>query len=53
VAGLERCGLGGEWSAAEARAWWVAKGRALAAMRGADAAPSGLTLSRPAIERAG
>ena len=52
VARLERCGLAGEWSPAEARAWWVAKGRALAAHRGADEAPSGLTLSRPVIERA-
>ena len=53
AARLERCGLAGEWSPAEARSWWVAKGRALAAVRGADAAPSGLTLSRPVVERAG
>ena len=53
AARLERCGLAGEWSPAEARAWWVAKGRALAAHRGAEATPSGLTLSRPVIERAG
>ncbi len=52
AARLERCGLAGAWSPAEAWAWWVAKGRALAAHRGAEATPSGLTLSRPLIERA-
>jgi serine/threonine-protein kinase len=53
AARLERCGLAALWSPLEARAWWVAKGRALATRREADPAPSGLTLSRPVIERAG
>ena len=53
AARLERCGLAGEWTPDEARAWWVAKGRALAAARRAEATPSGSTLSRPVIERAG
>ncbi|MFI4941973.1 MAG: hypothetical protein ACHP85_01850 [Burkholderiales bacterium] len=52
AARLERCGLAGQWSPAEARAWWVAKGRALAAQGGTPAAPSDVTLSRPVIERA-
>jgi serine/threonine-protein kinase len=50
--GLERCGLESEWSPAEARAWWAAKGRALAALRGSDATPSGVTLSQSVVERA-
>jgi eukaryotic-like serine/threonine-protein kinase len=53
AARLEPCGLGGEWTPDEARAWWVAKGRDLAATRRAEATPSGATLSRPVIERAG
>jgi tRNA A-37 threonylcarbamoyl transferase component Bud32 len=53
AARLERCGLSGEWTPGEARAWWVAKGRALAATRRADATPSAPTLSRPVVERAG
>ncbi len=52
AAGLERCGLADEWTQEEARAWWVAKGRALAAARQAQALPSALTLSRPIVERA-
>jgi len=50
---LERCGLAGEWTPELARAWWVAKGRALAAARHPEATPSGATLSRPAMARAG
>ncbi len=53
AARLERCGLAGEWKADEARAWWVAKGRGLAAARRAEATPSAFTLSRPVVERAG
>jgi serine/threonine-protein kinase len=53
AARLERCGLGGEWNPDEARAWWVAKGRGLAAARRAEATPSAFTLSRPVVERAG
>jgi tRNA A-37 threonylcarbamoyl transferase component Bud32 len=49
---LERGGLAGQWTAEEARAWWVAKGRGLAAARRSDATPSAFTLSRPVIERA-
>jgi eukaryotic-like serine/threonine-protein kinase len=48
AAGLERCGLAGEWTPEAARAWWVGKGRALAAARRAEALPSALTVSRPA-----
>jgi len=48
---LERCGLAGQWTQAEARAWWLAKGRGLAGKRRGDATPSGLTLSRPLVER--
>jgi serine/threonine-protein kinase len=50
---LEQCGLAGEWNPDEARAWWVAKGRSLAAARRTEATPSAFTLSRPVIERAG
>jgi eukaryotic-like serine/threonine-protein kinase len=50
---LERSGLAGEWSQTAARAWWVAKGQALAAQRGAQAVPSGMTLSRSVVEHAG
>jgi tRNA A-37 threonylcarbamoyl transferase component Bud32 len=53
AARLERCGLAGEWNPDEARAWWMAKGRGLAAARHAEAAPSAFTLSRPVVERAG
>ena len=53
AARLERCGLAGEWKADEARAWWVARGRGLAAARRAEATPSAFTLSRPVVERAG
>ena len=53
AARLERCGLSGEWTPAEARDWWVEKGRSLAAPRPGDAKPSDLTLSRPVVERAG
>ena len=53
AARLERCGLAGEWTPDEARAWWVAKGRGLAAARRPEATPSVFTLSRPVIERAG
>ena len=53
AASLERCGLAGQWTPAEARAWWVAKGRGLAAGRRAEAPPSAFTLSRPVVERAG
>jgi len=52
AAGLERCGLAGDWTQEEARAWWAAKGRALAAARRAPALPSALTVSRPVVERA-
>jgi eukaryotic-like serine/threonine-protein kinase len=52
AARLERSGLAGQWTAEEARGWWVAKGRGLAAARRNDASPSAFTLSRPAIERA-
>jgi serine/threonine-protein kinase len=50
---LERGGLGAEWTPAEARAWWAGRGRALAALRGAQEMPSAATLSRPVVERAG
>ena len=50
---LERGDLAAEWTPAEARAWWVAKGRALAALRGTQEMPSAATLSRPVVERAG
>jgi len=53
AARLELCVLAGEWTPDEARAWWVAKGRHLAATRRAETTPSGATLSRPVIERAG
>jgi len=52
AARLERCGLSGQWTPEQARAWWVAKGRALAAVRRVDATPSALTRSRPVVERA-
>jgi len=50
---LGRCGVGADWTKAQARAWWAVKGRALAAARGGVTAPSGATLSRPVVERAG
>jgi len=50
---LERCGLAAEWNPDDARAWWVAKGRGLAAARSKEATPSAFTLSRPVVERAG
>jgi hypothetical protein len=53
AARLERGGLDGEWTPEQARAWWATKGRALARSRHAEATPSGATLSRPVIERAG
>jgi len=51
AARLDRCELSGEWTPELARAWWAAKGRALAAARRLDAPPSELTLSRPVVER--
>jgi serine/threonine-protein kinase len=48
---LEACGLSGAWTRGEARAWWVARGRALTAVRSAPAVPSAATLSRPVVER--
>ena len=53
AARLARCGLSGEWTPEQARDWWATKGRALARSRRAESAPSGATLSRPVIERAG
>jgi serine/threonine-protein kinase len=50
---LGRCGLAGEWTPDEARAWWETKGRAIAAACRAEATSSGATLSQPVIERAG
>jgi eukaryotic-like serine/threonine-protein kinase len=50
---LEACGLNGGWSADEARAWWAARGRALAASLRAGAPPGAPTLTRPGLERAG
>ena len=49
---LERCGLGGTWTQADARAWWQTKGRAMASRRRSDAMPSDFTPSRPIVERA-
>jgi serine/threonine-protein kinase len=50
--GLERCGIAGTWTQADARAWWQAKGRAMASRRRTDVAPSEFTTSRPIVERA-
>jgi serine/threonine-protein kinase len=47
---LDGCHDAEAWSAESARAWWVGKGRALAAARHASAPPSHLTLSHP-LER--
>jgi serine/threonine-protein kinase len=47
---LDGCYDAEAWSAEAARAWWIGKGRALAAARHASAQPSHLTLSRP-LER--
>ncbi len=53
AARLARCGLSGDWTPEQARTWWATKGRALARRRRRESTPSGATLSRPVIERAG
>jgi serine/threonine-protein kinase len=44
---LDRCQGAEAWSAESARAWWIAKGRAIAAARHPSGQPSLLTLSGP------
>jgi serine/threonine-protein kinase len=52
AARLDRCTIAEEWTAEAGRAWWAAKGRALAATRRTGASPSVATLSRPVVRRA-
>jgi serine/threonine-protein kinase len=49
---LDRCAITEEWTLEAGRAWWAAKGRALATTRRTDASPSAATLSRPVLRRA-
>ena len=52
AARLDRCTIAEEWTVEAGRAWWAAKGRALAATRRTGASPSVATLSRPVLRRA-